>query len=107
MRLLSRLLLAWILPFASSAFAVDTPQAVLLQPDRVWTGDGDAAHPGWAVLVRNGAIDAVGDPGRMQVPADAKRIALPGTTLVPGLIDLHSHLFLHPYNETLWNDQVL
>jgi imidazolonepropionase-like amidohydrolase len=28
-------------------------------------------------------------------------------TLLPGLVDAHSHLFLHPYNETLWNDQVL
>jgi imidazolonepropionase-like amidohydrolase len=107
MRFLLRLLLACILPLAASATAADAMQAVLLQPDRVWTGDGDAAHPGWAVLVRNSAIEAVGDPAGMQVPADVRRIALPGTTLVPGLIDLHSHLFLHPYNETLWNDQVL
>src|ERR1700684_1559708 len=28
-------------------------------------------------------------------------------TLMPGLIEGHSHLFLHPYNETSWNDQVL
>jgi len=34
-------------------------------------------------------------------------IELPGATLLPGLMDIHSHLFLHPYNETLWNDQVL
>ena len=34
-------------------------------------------------------------------------MTLPGTTLMPGLIDAHSHIFLHPYNETLWNDQVL
>ncbi|NWO67902.1 amidohydrolase family protein, partial [Escherichia coli] len=32
---------------------------------------------------------------------------LPGTSLLPGLIDLHVHLFLHPYNETSWNDQVM
>jgi imidazolonepropionase-like amidohydrolase len=34
-------------------------------------------------------------------------IDLKGTTLMPGLIEGHSHLFLHPYNETAWNDQVL
>ena len=79
---------------------------ILLQPDRVWTGDG-ASHAGWAVLVRNGEIAAVGDAKTLEIPADAQRLALPGTTLVPGLIDLHSHVFLHPYDETLWNDQVL
>ena len=34
-------------------------------------------------------------------------IDLPGTTLLPGLIDAHSHIFLHPYNEAIWNDQVM
>jgi imidazolonepropionase-like amidohydrolase len=28
-------------------------------------------------------------------------------TLLPGLMDIHSHIFLHPYNETSWDDQVL
>jgi imidazolonepropionase-like amidohydrolase len=32
---------------------------------------------------------------------------LPGTTLIPGLIEGHSHLFLHPYDEATWDDQVL
>jgi len=84
-----------------------TDQAILLRPERVWTGDGDAAHAGWVVLVRNGAIAAVGPREKVEAPADARQIDLPGATLVPGLIDLHAHLFLHPYNETLWNDQVL
>ena len=34
-------------------------------------------------------------------------VELPDATLLPGLIDAHVHLFLHPYNETSWNDQVL
>src|SRR6185503_10560270 len=34
-------------------------------------------------------------------------IELKGMTLLPGLIEGHSHLFLHPYNETSWDDQVL
>ena len=41
------------------------------------------------------------------LPADAERLALPGKTLLPGLMDLHSHVLLHPYNETSWDDQVL
>jgi imidazolonepropionase-like amidohydrolase len=43
----------------------------------------------------------------VKAPKDVRIIDLPGTTLLPGLIDAHSHLFLHPYNETLWDDQVL
>jgi imidazolonepropionase-like amidohydrolase len=100
-------LAALLLAGASTVIAASPKGDVLLLPDRVWTADGDAAHPGWAVLVHDGAIAAVGPAASIQAPAGAQRIALPGTTLTPGLIDLHSHVFLHPYNETLWNDQVL
>ena len=80
--------------------------AYLLRPQQVWNGTDATAHAGWAVLVRDGAIVSVGPAGSIDA-GDAQLVDLPGTTLVPGLIDLHSHLFLHPYNETLWNDQVL
>jgi imidazolonepropionase-like amidohydrolase len=80
--------------------------AYLLRPQQVWNGTDATAHAGWAVLVRDGAIVSVGPAGSIDA-GDAQRVDLPGTTLVPGLIDLHSHLFLHPYNETPWNDQVL
>jgi imidazolonepropionase-like amidohydrolase len=59
------------------------------------------------VLIRGTHIEAVGPAERVAAPADAERIDLSGTTLLPGLIEGHSHLFLHPYNETLWDDQVL
>lgn len=88
--------------FAAPLPAVD----ILLLPDRIWTADGDTSHPGWGVLIRDGAIANVGPKDAIDA-ADATRIELPGTTLTPGLIDLHSHLLLHPYNETPWNDQVL
>jgi imidazolonepropionase-like amidohydrolase len=105
--LLACLILACLPGARAQENAPAQAQPVLLVPDRVWTGDGDAAHAGWAVLVRDGAIAAVGPAGGIDVPAGAHRIALPGTTLTPGLVDLHSHLFLHPYDETGWNDQVL
>ncbi len=92
----------------AAATTVAPPKGdVLLVPDRVWTAEGDMARSGWAVLVHDGAISAVGPEASLHAPAGTQRIALPGTTLTPGLIDLHSHVFLHPYNETLWNDQVL
>jgi len=79
---------------------------VLLVPDAVWDGTEDAPHAGWVVLVSSGHIDTLG-PADQLAPKGATRIDLPGTTLIPGLIEGHSHLFLHPYNEATWDDQVL
>src|SRR5690348_13289576 len=80
---------------------------ILLVPDRVWDAVTDAPHDGWVVLVRGDRIEAVGPRAQVTAPPDATTINLPGTTLLPGLIEGHSHLLLHPYNETPWNDQVL
>ena len=80
---------------------------VLLKPDRVFDATSEATHAGWVVLVQGDSIAAVGPAASVRAPRDAQTIALPGLTLLPGLIDAHSHVFLHPYNETLWNDQVL
>lgn len=106
----SSLALATLTLFGAAAVrAADAPapaRPVLISPERVWTGDG-APHQGWSVLVAQGRIQAVGPASGMTVPADAERIALPGKTLIPGLIDLHSHVLLHPYNETTWDDQVI
>ena len=60
----------------------------------------------WIVLVKNNIIEAAGEM-RFKLPADTKVLELKGCTLLPGLIEGHSHLFLHPYNETEWDDQVL
>ena len=77
----------------------------LLRPDRVF--DGEQLHEGWAVVVRGRNILEVGPAGSLAVPAGAAVRELRGATLLPGLIEGHSHLFLHPYNEVSWNDQVL
>lgn len=79
--------------------------ALLLRPARVWTAGFGAAREGLAVLVRGNRIARVDRADA--IPDDARVVDLPGTTLLPGLMDLHSHLFLHPYNITSWNDQVL
>ncbi|MBF9222645.1 metal-dependent hydrolase family protein [Hymenobacter ruricola] len=79
--------------------------AVLLRPAAVF--DGQDLHAGWAVLVENGRISAAGPAAQLAVPAGGRTLELPGLTLLPGLIEGHSHLLLHPYNETSWNDQVL
>jgi imidazolonepropionase-like amidohydrolase len=85
----------------------DTTKQMVLAPDAVWDGVADAPHRGWLVLVRGNRIAAIGPADRVSAAAGAERVALAGTTLIPGLIEGHSHLFLHPYNEALWDDQVL
>ena len=84
-----------------------SPAITLLKPARVFDAEDGKTHEGWVVLVKGDKIAAVGPAAQIAVPKDAKTIELAGTTLLPGLMDIHSHIFLHPYNETLWNDQVL
>ncbi|HEY0600334.1 amidohydrolase family protein [Brevundimonas sp.] len=78
---------------------------VLLRPARMFDGVEPRLHEGWSVLVRGRTIEAVGP--NLTVPEGARVIDLPGLTLMPGMIEGHAHLFLHPYNETSWDDQVL
>ncbi len=82
-------------------------RATLLLPDGVFDGTGATVHSGWGVLVKGNRIVEAGPVAQISVPADVERITLAGTTLIPGLSDLHSHILLHPYDETAWNDQVL
>ena len=100
---------ATVIVIASLAAATPASQdpagdAIVLQPARVF--DGETMQAGWAVVVRGDRIEAAGPAAALTVPPGARRIALAGATLLPGLIEGHSHLLLHPYNETSWNDQV-
>ena len=76
----------------------------VLRPARVF--DGDAMHEGWAVRVEGDRIQAVGPAANLS-SAGATIVDLTGLTLLPGLVEGHSHVLLHPYDETSWNDQVL
>lgn len=99
---LATMLFSLAIGSGSTALQSTAPVGVyLLKPARVF--DGEQLREGWAVLVRGEKIEAVGD---VKAPADAKVIELPNTTLMPGLIEAHSHVLLHPYSETPWNDQV-
>ncbi len=92
---------------ASTQTTQGPPQSIyLLRPAQIFDGDSAELRTNWLVLVRGERIDAVGPAADMKVPADARVVDLPGLTLMPGLIDAHSHVLLHPYSETSWNDQV-
>ncbi len=92
---------------ASAQQQPKAPETVyLLRPAAVFDGESPELHSRWVVLVRGEKIEAVGPAADVKVPVDAKVIDLPNVTLMPGLIDAHSHVLLHPYSETPWNDQV-
>ncbi len=77
----------------------------LLQPDRVF--DGTEIHEDWVVLVKENKIHYAGPVTTIPKIRINEVLELKGATLMPGIIEGHSHVLLHPYNETEWNDQVL
>jgi len=79
--------------------------AIVLKPDLVFDGNS-TMHEGWVVMVQGEKIAYAGPAADLKQPSDAKVIDLKGCTLTPGLIDAHSHLLLHPYDEAKWEDQV-
>lgn len=96
-----------VTPSAQTQSQPKPPDTVyLLKPAHIFDGESAQLHDGWVVLVRGEKIEAVGPASEVKAPADAKVIDLPNTTLMPGLIEAHSHILLHPYSETVWNDQV-
>src|SRR5881628_3862369 len=100
-----KILLCLLCLFVANSSA-QTPSSYVLRPARVFDGESAQLHDGWVVVVRGEKIDAAGPATSVRIPAGAESIDLPGLTLMPGLIDAHSHVLLHPYSETPWNDQV-
>jgi imidazolonepropionase-like amidohydrolase len=82
-----------------------TPDRYLLLPERVF--DGNIMHTGWGVIVRGNKIESAGPVHELRRSSDMVVHSFPGATLMPGMIEGHSHLLLHPYDETSWDDQVL
>jgi len=105
------LVLGWTWSLQGEATApsrdIPTMSTTMLLPSRVFDSDTGSTHENWAVLVKGNTIAAVGPKAMLEAPANCVTISLPGTSLLPGLMDIHSHIFLHPYNEALWNDQVM
>ncbi|MFC1575606.1 amidohydrolase family protein [Gemmatimonadota bacterium] len=81
--------------------------ATLLRPDRVFDGESGILREGWVVLVEGNRIAGAGPVAALELPSGMREVDLPGLTLLPGLIEGHAHLLLHPYDETPWTDQVL
>ena len=104
--LLLLLCLTFLFPVSQDQRPNIAEPAYLLKPAHVFDGESAQLHDNWVVLVRGEKIEAVGPAAIVTMPPGAKVIDLPGLTLMPGLIEAHSHVLLHPYSETSWNDQV-
>lgn len=103
----STVLLAFLSIYFSTSFAQVAlkEEIYVLKPSRLF--DGENLYENYWVVVRGEKIEAVGSANTLQIPANATVIDLANMTLLAGLIEGHSHLLLHPYNETSWDDQVL
>lgn len=100
---------AWfgLMGLAEAQTTAPPASVVVLRPDRVFDGTTAEAHAGWVVAVRGDRIEAAGPPDAVSVPEGARVVDLKGMTLLPGLIDAHSHILLYEYTETKWENQVL
>jgi imidazolonepropionase-like amidohydrolase len=85
----------------------ENDRPIVLKPTRVWDGAAPDAHSNWIVVVEGAMIKAAGPANEVELPVNARTLDLAGMTLLPGLIDAHTHVLLHPYDEALWDDQVL
>src|SRR6187549_2816873 len=83
----------------------DSSRYYLLRPLQIF--DGKTMLKNTWVLVKNNMIKEMGASGTFDFPANAVIIDMPNQTLLPGLIDGHTHFFLHPYTEASWDNQVL
>ena len=97
--------LALSLLIGASAGRAEEARRVVLRPEAVF--DGERSHRGWVVVTEGDRIRAAGAADQVTIPPGARVIELPGQTLLPAMIEGHSHMLLHPYNEASWNDQVL
>ncbi len=66
--------------------------AVAITGARIVTMQGDTVIEAGTLLTRGDRIVAVGPDGSVEIPADAHRIDGAGTTILPGIIDVHAHL---------------
>ena len=87
------------------AYSQSKTTTYLLKPGKVF--DGQEIHSNWVVVTQLGKIKYVGPASKLPSGEQVQTLELPNSTLLPGLIEGHGHMFLYPYNETSWNDQVL
>ena len=79
----------------STSGATQAPQATgvtIFEGARLITGDGAAPIENSAFIVANNRFTQVGRRGQVNVPAGAARVDLTGKTVMPAIVDAHTHM---------------
>src|SRR5437870_10866644 len=69
-----------------------TPNTAIYEGARLIIGDASPPIESGAFVVQNGRITAIGRKGAVTAPSGAARIDLTGKTVMPALVNAHSHL---------------
>lgn len=77
---------------ARQFIAVDTT-IVALTHARIIDGTGAPPRENQTLIIRDGSIAAVGDDGKVSIPAGALAMDLTGKSVIPGMVQVHEHLF--------------
>lgn len=85
--------------------SINAQQKYFITADRLF--DGESIHTDWALLVEGNKIVTVGPKQNIKVTEGTININYGNATVMPGMIEGHSHLLLYPYNITDWDTQVL
>ena len=69
-----------------------TARVTAFEGARLITGDGGAAIENAVFIVEDARFTGVGRRGELEIPVGAPRVDLAGKTVMPAMIDVHSHL---------------
>jgi len=89
---LSTLLIAAVLALVAGASETKAQTATVFEGARLIIGDGSRPIEDSAFVIEAGRITAVGRRSEVRAPAGAQRIDLTGKTVIPALVDAHSHI---------------
>ncbi len=97
-----------ILSFISLVFVAhsQTSETIAIKCGKLFDGKSDKLRENQVIVIQDNRITAVG--ASVQVPSGAKVINLGTATVLPGLIDAHTHMYLHngDYNDQLLKEQI-
>ncbi len=70
------------------------PQVVVIKAGTLIDGAGNEPRSNQVIVIRGNRIESVGSAASVRIPAGARVIDLSHATVLPGLIDSHTHMFL-------------
>ncbi|HEY7099934.1 MAG TPA: amidohydrolase family protein [Terriglobales bacterium] len=94
MKILCTVLLGLSLTFAVAQEIKPTPAVVAIRAGVLIDGKSDSPRNNQVIVIRGNRIESISDPANAKIPPDATVIDLSKFTVLPGLIDSHTHIFL-------------